>query len=208
LALIKQADDPTAIQKCLYAEHFMAEAVEIPRCVEEELHFGFFAEEGFASSLRSPRYDILEMQTAKEVVTATMPTYYGEPSGKCFSTDNNLQAPNRWKFIGGGHSKWMNELSSLSGFPGVRHGGSWRQPLNWYNNDPETLRKAGVYNNEQVQQVKRLEQHALGYFGARRCVGLGGSYRPKTMPIAGSLMWSLLLYGKSMKAWERVRQLT
>jgi hypothetical protein len=98
-------------------------------------------------------------------------------------------------FVGGDHSLSRTQLSTAVGYPGLLHGGTWRQLLNWRRGDPRRLQKGGIYHKEQVLQVNWLEREAQEYFGARRCVGLAGSYRNRSIPIAGSLLWSLLHYG-------------
>jgi hypothetical protein len=70
----------------------------------------------------------------------------------------------------------------------------WEQELYWRDGKPETLIKDGPFH-PQTQQLPILEKEAQQYFEARRCIGFAGSLRPKSMPIAGSLKWSLLYRG-------------
>ncbi|KAJ9095718.1 hypothetical protein QFC21_005590 [Naganishia friedmannii] len=176
---IDETEDPLVVNKRFYAEHFLADAVELPRCVEEELGFGLFAADGCGQQLRAPRMDIPEMQEAVEAVGNTMPIYYGEPSG-------------------GSTSQSMHKHSKTVELAGVRHGGNWTQPLAWHRGNPQRLTKNGIYERRQVQQVEWLEKEAQEYFGARRCIGLVGSFRVRDMPICGSLMWSLLYRGERL----------
>jgi hypothetical protein len=72
----------------------------------------------------------------------------------------------------------------------------WEQELCWRDDAPQALTKDGPFTPRE-EQIKFLEKEAQRYFEARICVGMLGSYRPRTVPIAGSLMWSLLFKGKS-----------
>lgn len=98
----------------------------------------------------------------------------------------------------------MKELCSAMNVTGVHHNGNWTQALNWLHDDPQSLVKSGIYHREQVKQVAWLEGHAQFYFGARRCVGLAGSYRRRGIPMAGSLVWSILLRGECHEAFFRI----
>lgn len=123
----------------------------------------------------------------------------------CQSTMVNLQVSESSKLdlisvklifcIGGSHSQSMSRIFTSMGYNGFCHGGSWNQPLLWLNQDPQTMCKAGLHTKSQVEQVKFLELGSLRYFGARRCIGLAGSYRGTRVPTSGSLLWSVLFRG-------------
>lgn len=82
------------------------------------------------------------------------------------------------------------------GCNGVPRVDRWKQALIWRNQDPRTLSTTGRFTKSQVEQVQILELQSRWQFGARRCVGLAGSYRPVQTPIVGSCLWSVLLSGK------------
>jgi hypothetical protein len=82
---IQESDNPKTAKQNFYCEAYLAEPVEIPRCVQEELSFGLFATEGFGSGLRTPNLELPEIARAREAIATTMPAFYGEPSGMSFS---------------------------------------------------------------------------------------------------------------------------
>lgn len=73
----------------------------------------------------------------------------------------------------------------------------WQQELYWRDGNAENLIKDGPYVSVN-QRLSFLESEAQKYFEARRIVGFAGSYRPRTTPVAGSLLWSLLRRGESL----------
>lgn len=179
VAQFRETEDPRNLNDHFYMELFLPDPVEIPPCVEQQLAFGHFAQEGFADDLRLPRYEAVGMQRAEEVIENTLPMNYGEPSG------------------GESRASLYQFLAEVNIGETFQHG-LWDQALPWHRRDP-TSRLPEVDASETWQQkVDWLTERALMPFGAQRCVGLAGSYRPRRMPIAGSLMWSLLLHGQRL----------
>lgn len=76
------------------------------------------------------------------------------------------------------------------------NGGSWSDKLRWRRGKPKDMVMIGMWDKQRVNQLPWLEDQAAFHFGARRCFGFAGSTRLKTIPIAGSLLWSLLYRGE------------
>jgi hypothetical protein len=94
----------------------------------------------------------------------------------------------------------MDDMAKKSGeiraFVG---GGEWNQPLYWKNNDPSLLMTAGITTRQQTKQAEHLIRFGAQQLMTRRRVGLCGSVRERTSPVAGALMWSLLYRGMDVK---------
>ena len=178
-AQIEETDEPWHINQAFYAEVMLPDAVDIPECVQKELSFGLFAEEDFADGLRAPRQSLPAMTRARSLIANTMPLLYGHTSAAC-------------------HALIVQQLMKDAGYQGMSFHGYWKQVLHWRDGDPTTLEIENAGYNKPKDKVDWLVNEAIKHFAARCCVGLGGSYRAQTTPIAGSLMWSLLLRGQRL----------
>lgn len=83
------------------------------------------------------------------------------------------------------------------------NGGSWGDHLHWRKGRPQDLTMRGMWEKRRVFQLEWLDDQAFRFFSARRCYALAGSTRLRTAPIAGSLLWSLLLRGMYFFAFRQ-----
>ena len=95
-----------------------------------------------------------------------------------------------------------SKLSRKSKYIGSRLQGYWAQRLPWneksWSNDPhEGLLPRFPSVRDPKGHQENLQACVADTFGIRSCVGFVGSIREKNVPLAGSMLWSVLFRGKS-----------
>ncbi|KAI5448767.1 hypothetical protein NCC49_000575, partial [Naganishia albida] len=187
---MEQSEDPLHRLNFFYAEHFLYGKYQVPDEVQEELEgcILFSSDEG-PVGLRAPKAGVRGMGRAIKLIGKTMPVHYGEPAGATTSCDaRKLKKACRKPDVAG---------EKPTGKPAL-NGGSWGDKLRWRRGRPQDLVMMGMWDKQKVNQLRWLEDNASRYFGTRRCFGFAGSTRLRSMPIAGSLLWSSLLRGERL----------
>lgn len=91
---VVESENPEYKRSAIYVEHVLRTGSILPKCVEEELHFGSFATTDCSDRLRSPQAKNPEVTAAMRAVGRTMPVRYGHNYGKLSLTDENVQKLN------------------------------------------------------------------------------------------------------------------
>ena len=79
---ILESEKPEHKRTVTLAEHVISPGSTLPRCVEEELHFGIFATTDCSDRLRPPKAKNPEVAAALRAVGRAMPLRYGDNYGK------------------------------------------------------------------------------------------------------------------------------